>query len=373
MKNKEELNIYNNEYNDDARAVDESELLPIYDTMNFSGDIQPVEDVLVPDYDISEYSDERTEGQKNDSKKKITPFFAVLNRKNKLNKKLKKIIMAVLSVVIVVTVVISAVAVAIRSGTNTSPVQSVYTADGKNELVLENEKVYSLPEAEEIKISKDGMMLYYSTNTASKTGKFDIKVVNISKKDSLSKEGAYVERGVDEGWKINSDGSFLCYSKTEEGLKNFYIYDAEKGTTESVSTNVEEVFLPQNGDVVYFTRRISSVYSLHRKRIGEDSQNVASEISHVAFYDSEDGSEVLYTAETGKGTDVDIFSVKGFEMPTTVCEDVSEVYINDYTVNGNLYYFKKNYSSIDWRDFINDPYYEKDATLERPSEGDYMK
>ena len=35
MKNKEELNIYNNEYNDDARAVDESELLPIYDTMNY--------------------------------------------------------------------------------------------------------------------------------------------------------------------------------------------------------------------------------------------------------------------------------------------------------------------------------------------------
>ena len=88
MKNKEELNIYNNEYNDDARAVDESELLPIYDTMNFSGDIQPVEDVSVPDYDISEYSDERTEGQKTDSKKKIIPFFAVLNRKNKLNKKL---------------------------------------------------------------------------------------------------------------------------------------------------------------------------------------------------------------------------------------------------------------------------------------------
>lgn len=373
MKNKEELNIYNNEYNDDARAVDESELLPIYDTMNFSGDIQPVEDVLVPDYDISEYSDERTEGQKNDSKKKITPFFAVFNKRIKTNKKFKKVIMAVLSVVIVVAVIFSAVAVAIRSGTNTSPVQSVYTADGKNELVLENEKVYSLPEAEEIKISKDGMMLYYSTNTASKTGKFDIKVVNISKKDSLNKEGSYVERGVDEGWKINSDGSFLCYSKTEEGLKNFYIYDAEKGTSESVSTNIEEVFLPQNGDVVYFTRRISSVYSLHRKRIGEASQNVASEISHVAFYDSEDGSEVLYTAETGKGTEVDVFSVKGFEMPTTVCEDVSEVYINDYSVNGNLYYFKKNTSSIDWRDFINDPYYEKDATLERPSEGDYMK
>lgn len=373
MKNKEELNIYNNEYNDDARAVDESELLPIYDTMNFSGDIQPVEDVSVPDYDISEYSDDRTDGQKTDSKKKKIPFLPVLNKKIKLNKKLKKLVVAALSIVIVVSVIAGAVAIAIRSGTNTSPVQSVYMADGKNELVLENSKVYSLPEAEEIKLSKDGMMLYYSTSTASKTGKFDIKVVNVSKKDSLNKEGSYADRGVDEGWKINSDGSFLCYSKTEEGLKNYYIYDAHKGTTELVSTNVEEVFLPEKGDVVYFTRRISSIYSLHRKRIGEDSQNVASKISHVSFYDSEDEFEVLYTVETGNKTDVDVFSVKGFEMPTTVCEDVSEVYVNDYSVNGNLYYFKKNTSSVDWRDFINDPYYEKDATLERPSEGDYMK
>ena len=373
MKNKEELNIYNNEYNDDARAVDESELLPIFNTMNFSGDIQPVEDVSVPDYDISEYSDERTEGQNNDSKKKIIPFLSVFNRKIKLNKKFKKFITSALSLVLVVAAVMGIITVAINSGTNTSPVQSVYMAGDKNEFVLLNSKVYSLPEIEEIKLSKDGMMLYYSTNTTSKTGKFDIKVVNVSKKDSLGKEGAYVDRGVDEGWKINSDGSFLCYSKTEEGLKHYYIYDAEKGTTELISTNVEEVFLPEHGDVVYFTRRISSVYSLHRKRIGEDSQNVASEISHVSFYNSEDGFEVLYTVETGKEKEVDIFSVKGFEIPTVVCEDVSEVYINDYSVNGNLYYFKKNTSSVDWRDFINDPYYEKDATLERPTEGDYMK
>ena len=70
MKNNDEFRIYTNEYDDDARAVNESELLPIYEAMYFSGDIQPVEDVSVPDYDISEYSDERTEGQKNDSKKK---------------------------------------------------------------------------------------------------------------------------------------------------------------------------------------------------------------------------------------------------------------------------------------------------------------
>ena len=37
-----------------------------------------------------------------------------------------------------------------------------------------------LTDVSEIEVSDSGMMLYYSTNTASKTGKFDIKVVNNS-------------------------------------------------------------------------------------------------------------------------------------------------------------------------------------------------
>lgn len=371
MKNKEELNIYNNEYNDDARAVDESELLPIYDTMNFSGDIQPLEEVLVPEYDVSEYLGENPESQKADIKKKKISFPTILNKK--LNKKVKKLITSVVSIAIVVSIIVGGIALLIRSGANEAPVQAVYTTEGKNEILLQNSKTYSLSEAEDVKVSEDGMMLYYSIVTSSETGKFDLKVVDISKKESLEKEGYYVDRGVDEGWKINSDGSFLCYTKTEEGMKNCYVYDAEEGKHELIATNVEEAFLPESGDVVYFTRRISSIYSLHRARVGENSQNVASDISYVAFFDSDNGFEVLYTVETGNDQEIDIYSITDLEMPKTVCEDVSEVYINDYEVNGNLYYFKKNTSSVDWRDFINDPYYEKDATLERPSEGDYMK
>lgn len=371
MKNKEELNIYNNEYNDDARAVDESELLPIYDTMNFSGDIQPLEEVLVPEYDVSEYLGENPEGQKADIKKKKISFPTISNKK--INKKAKKLITSVVSLAIVISIIAGGIALLIRSGANESPVHAVYTSEGKNEILLQNSKTYSLSEAEDVKVSEDGMMLYYSIVTSSETGKFDLKVVDISKKESLEKEGYYVDRGVDEGWKINSDGSFLCYTKTEEGMKNCYVYDAEEGKHELIATNVEEAFLPESGDVVYFTRRISSIYSLHRARVGENSQNVASDISYVAFFDSDNGFEVLYTVETGNDQEIDIYSITDLEMPKTVCEDVSEVYINDYEVNGNLYYFKKNTSSVDWRDFINDPYYEKDATLERPSEGDYMK
>ena len=130
--------------------------------------------------------------------------------------------------------------------------------------------------------------------------------------------------------------------------------------------------LPSTGDIVYFTRRIGSVYSLHRTRFGEDPINVASGINYVNFCNSDDGFEVIYTVQTGNGLNVDVFLVTGDKTPVTVCKDVSEVYANKYTYKGNLYFFKKNTGTVNWQDFVSDSYYDSDATMQKPLEGDYM-
>ncbi|MBP3441173.1 MAG: hypothetical protein J6L62_00070 [Clostridia bacterium] len=366
MKNNDNFELNTNKNVDDAQAVNKSELLPIYEAMNFSGDIQPLEYTPIPDYEKTEVLNDRNDFQKSDIKKKKRSVSTILN------KKYRKLIVAAVCAVIVLSVVTGAVIFAVESGKNDSYVQSVYTSENKNIILLSDGDAYSISDAQEVKVSDGGRMLYYTTPTDSKTGNFDLKVVDIEKKKSLKKGGSYIDNGIDEDWYINSDGSFMCYSKTDKNVKSYYLYSAEEGTTELISEDAEEVFLPGKGDVVYFTRRISSIYSLHRKRFGEDSQNVASEIGHVAFYDSEEGFEVLYTADSEKDDVVDIFSVKNFDAPATVCEGISEVYMNNYSVTGNLYYFKKETSNVDWKDFINDPYADNDATLERPVEGDYM-
>lgn len=367
MKNSDSFDLNTTKFDDDAQAVKKSELLPIFEGMKFSGDIQPLEAISVPDYEKTEISDDKSDFQKSDIKKKTRSVLSGLNRKY------RKIIFAAICAVLMISVVAGTVAVIAESTRNDSYVQAVYASEKENTIILSDGDTYTIGDAQEVKVSDDGRMLYYSTPTSSKTGKFDLKVVDVSKKKSLKKEGYYIDNGIDEGWCINADGSFMCYSKTEDGVKNCYLYSFKDGTTELVSANVEEIFLPQQGDVVYFTRRISSIYSLHRKRFGEEQQNVMSEISHVAFYDSaEDGFEVLYTLDNVKEKTVDVFSVRNFDAPEMICEDVSEVYMNDYSVSGNLYFFKKDSSAVDWRDFINDPYADTDATIERPVEGDYM-
>ncbi len=367
MKNNNDLQFETTKNNDDAQAMDKSELLPIFEGMKISGDIQPLEYISIPDYEKTEISDDKNDSYKSDLKKKKRSLSAILN------KKFKKFIIAAVSSILAVSLIAGIIVLIVGSGKNDVPVLSVYSSENDNTILLSDGNTYKLSEAQDVKISDDGMMLYYSTQTASKTGKFDLKVIDVSKKKSLTKEGSYIDNGVDDGWYINSDGSFMCYSKTTEGVKNYYLYSAEEGTTEPISSNVDEVFLPEKGDVVYFTRRISSIYSLHRKRYGEDSQNVASEVNHVFFYDSEDnGFEVLYTLEADENNTIDVYSVKNYEEPKVICENAGEVYMNDYEVTGNLYYFTKDTATVDWKDFINDPYFDTDATLERPVEGDYM-
>lgn len=367
MKENDEFRVENNnEYDDDARAINESELLPIYEAMQFSGDIQPVEDFEIPEYEKNTRSDERTDTKNQEFKKKTNPIISALNR---IPRKVIAIVVALLTAAGVITGVSVGIA---DNGKNEMAVKSVYAVGADMQLMLADGKIYDLPEAQSVSVSDNAMMLYYSKNTSSKTGKFDLRAVNISKKNSLKKSGTLVDNGVDEGWQINSDGSLLCYTKTESGFRNLYLYNAHTGKTQLLSSDVEEAFLPSVGDVVYFTRRVGSVYSLHRIRYGEEPHNVASDIDYVNFCDSEEGFEVIYTIQTGKETNVDVFLVSGLNEPVKLCSDVNEVYANDYVCKGNLYFFTKNNSTVNWQDFIKDSYFESDANLQRPVEGDFM-
>lgn len=366
MKNNDGFsNILNNNHNDDARAVSESELLPIYNGMRFSGDIQPVEDIKISDYKKTEKSENKNEKQKNDSNKKKISIKSIYNKN-------KKMFIAGVSALLVVAVIITAVVLIIKNAKNDSAIVAVYASDKNIEILLKNGKVYEIKDADVIKVSEDGMMLYFSTEVDSKTDKFDLKVINVGSKDSLRKGGTLVDNGVDEGWSLNADGSFVCYTKTESGVKNCYMYSASEEESVMVSENIKEIFLPSKGDVVYFTQKISSEYSLHRVRYGEEPANVISGITHALFFDSGEEFEVLYTLETGKENNADVYRVTDYEKPQKICSDVSELFINEYAVSGNIYFFKKNSSKIDWRDFIDDPYYESDANMTRPVEGDYM-
>lgn len=369
MKESDDIRLSNDEYENDAQAVQESELLPIYDAMGFSGDIQPLDDISEPEKIAVDFgskkSDSRNSDKKSALKKKKIP--------SKRDSRIKTLVACLALIIIVASAMAGAYFGAERADRNTSPVVAVYNTTDKSATVkLADGTSYDIGEAREISVSTDGMYIWFSRNTASATGKYDLRMIEVGSKKSLKKQGKFVEKGIDDGWKTTKDGLFACYGITKSNIKSCFMYSAELQRAETVAESVEEYFPPSVGNIVYFTRRSSNVYSLHRAKFGENSENVASGISHVKYAGDRNDYEILYTQLTGNSTNVNVYAVKGDEKATEICTDVSEVYLNDFVYGGNLYYFTRNKSNVNWQDFISDNYYESDKKIQRPVESDYM-
>lgn len=369
MKESDDIRLSNDEYENDAQAVQESELLPIYDAMGFSGDIQPLDDISEPEKIAVDFgskkSDSRNSDKKSALKKKKIP--------SKRDSRIKTLVACLALIIIVASAMAGAYFGAERADRNTSPVTAVYNTTDKSATVkLADGTSYDIGEAREISVSTDGMYIWFSRNTASATGKYDLRMIEVGSKKSLKKQGKFVEKGIDDGWKTTKDGLFACYGITKSNIKSCFMYSAELQRAETVAESVEEYFPPSVGNIVYFTRRSSNVYSLHRAKFGESSENVASGISHVKYAGDRNDYEILYTQSTGNSTNVNVYAVKGDEKAAEICTDVSEVYLNDFVYGGNLYYFTRNKSNVNWQDFISDNYYESDKKIQRPVESDYM-
>ena len=68
MKESDDIRLSKDEYDSDAQAVQESELLPIYDAMGFSGDIQPLDDISEPEEIAADFGTKKSENRNSDKK-----------------------------------------------------------------------------------------------------------------------------------------------------------------------------------------------------------------------------------------------------------------------------------------------------------------
>lgn len=369
MRKNDEFTLKNEEYDDNARAVNESELLPIYEAMNFSGDIQPLDDFEIAEPKAADYQQKKKNEPKGSENKKEKRIF---NFNFGTSKRTARLIVTVAAVIVTVVAAGIGIYLAASNRGGALPVKTIYDSGSKTYLVLEDDSTYEIPNVQKIEVSSDGSRIFYCKNTSSKIGTYDIKLIDTAKKRSLEHGGSVISVGAGEKWETNDDATLLSYSKKEKGTVRYYLYSTEEGKSVEIASEIEDVFLPSKGDVVYYTRRVNSIYSLHRIKFGEESSSVVSGIENVNFYDSEEGSEVLYTVSEKDTGNIDVFSVKGLEEPKEICSEVAEVYLNDYEYGGNLYYFTKKNSAVNWQDFVSDKYSESDGAMKEPVESDYM-
>ncbi len=94
-----------------------------------------------------------------------------------------------------------------RADRNLFPVTAIYnTTDKSTTIKLADGTDYDIGEAREISVSTDGMYIWFSRNTASATGKYDLRMIEVGSKKSLKKQGKFIEKGIDE----NDQGRSFC-------------------------------------------------------------------------------------------------------------------------------------------------------------------
>lgn len=366
-----------------TQAEKESELLPVYEGMSFSGDIQPLDDIIEEeeikvDFDNLNKENKELIKQQNSSNRnsgKTANKKIILDIGGFIYSIRKKLITAVIIVAVLVGAGFGGYHIVQKMNTSKATATTVFVNSNNESIVrMSDEEKFSIgKDVQSVKISSDGKNLYYIKSTFSKTGRYDLYAVDMTSTKSVKKHGTLVDNGIEDDWTMTTNGSFVTYSKIDSGAKTYYMYSAEAKRKAVIADAVERLYAPSNGDVVYFTRKSGNATSLHRARFSEKSESVVSDIDKIKFFESDDGFELMYTIVNNSTHSFDLYRVTGLEPPVQISSGINEVEMGSYEYGGNLYFYKRNFANINWRDFIVDNYYDKDLDLKEPVESDFME
>lgn len=342
-----------------ARAEDSSERSSLLEEMKNGIDLQPLEDMEKSE--IIAFDDKSGIDEKDRSE--------ISKDKNQIIK--KRFLRIIIAVVAVVAIVFGGYTAFLRLDDYSHAAAAVYQKGSSYFVSLDNDKKIELTGIIKAQLSSDGSVMIYSQDTSSKTGKYDIRMLELKKRSSVKNGGSLIVSGIESEWSANNDCTYIYYTETKGKDTHYYAYSVASREIYNITYDASQVFLPPKGDVVYFVRDDSGKQQLYRIRLGERAENIDS-VSAVKSFCDDRTMEVFYTVSSGDET-YDLYKVVKDESPVKIAENISEVYLDDYSVGGNLYYFIKSASKLNWTDFVTDDYADSDAVLSKPDKGEFLE
>lgn len=355
-----------------AQADSSPELSSVFDEFTKGIDLQPLDDVEASEFiefEDNVSGDIPTEDEPKKKEDKKEPISEKEGRRF-LNPKLIRVIIVVLLVIAVFTGIYM---VFFHQDYFSYSATSVYEKDGNVVVSLENGEALTLEDVSQIKLSDDGNILVYSQDSDSKTGKYDIRVIDFTRRTSVRNKGSIIVNGINSDWTTDKNGSFVYYQKTENKSDKYYAYSTESRETNLVVADAVDYFIPPVGDIVYYTREHGDETMLYRVRFGEEPESLG-DAENITAVSNDEIMEVFFTIpdDDVESESFTLYKISSDKGKTKISENVSEVYLDNYTPGGNLYYFVKNDAKLNWNDFINDPYSDSDAAFKKPDKQDYF-
>ena len=223
-----------------ARAENSSELSSIMEEMKNGIDLQPLEDI------------EQNEIIAFDDKSVIEEKEKADNASDKNNLIRKRFVRVIIAVIAVIAIVFGGYTAFVRLEDYSHAAAAVYQKGSSYYVSLDNDKKIELSGIIKAQLSSDGSVLIYSQDTSSKTGKYDIRMLELKKRSSVRSGGSLIVSGIESEWSTNSDCTYVYYTETKGNDTHYYAYSLLSRETYSITYDADQVFLPEKGDIVYF-------------------------------------------------------------------------------------------------------------------------
>ena len=218
--------------------------------------------------------------------------------------------------------------------------------DDDNSFYISNSKV---------KVTEDGDIIFFPDKMDS-SSKFSLyyRYTNKPKKDPVKIASDITS------YQISADGSAVVYEKYDDSA--IYHYNVKKEESNKISADVEDYYVSEDADIVYFIVDKEDTSDLYYYKAGKDKEKIDSDIADIEFV-NEDFDELYYTKENDDEdyNDTSLYLYKKGKDKEKILSNVYSI-INVYE-DGEIYYTKAENEEFKYSDFITDDMKEADAAM----------
>ncbi len=213
------------------------------------------------------------------------------------------------------------------------------------------------------KCDKESDRVFYTVDSSYSDGLCDLYF--IEKKRSEITEPKIIDIGIDADYDVVSGKVYYLKKNIAAGAYEGYVCDIESNEIKSFSGNVEKIYA-LNSDAVYFTKMHGNNKVLY-KYDGVETSEICRDISNIICYNDVEKPHIIFEKNSSVNHGMtELFIGYAESLPEMICDNTYYIMYDDYSPNGNLYYFTSSSQTVSWSYVIADQYAETDPMIEKP-------
>ncbi len=224
--------------------------------------------------------------------------------------------------------------------------------------------------AADFKCDTKNKRVFYTVPSSVADGLYDLYY--IEKNRSELTKPKIIDYGIEDDYMFNSGKIYYLKKNLQAGAEEAYCCDFSDSTIKSFSSNVESIYPLDNSSTVFFIKLHGDERVLY-KYSGETPIEVCRNISEIHLYNIGDNSHIFYekASEIYNGM-TELYRIDKDGAPELICDNTYKVLYDEYSSDGNLYYFTSSKDNISWSYVIADTYEETDKTITRPKRDSFL-